>query len=511
MSTRRGWDFCFCRVIRDNNIAIFRQIYLQIRSAILSGSLRPETKLPSTRDLASALNVSRASVVDAYEQLLAEGYTFSKAGSGTYISPGSLRAAEPSRSRNNRQHIGHNRRIPTHSPILDKSLEFTSLGGERPFSMGRVSLDEHAVQALRKIGYRACRSVAHPRHLGYSDPCGFIELREALCEFLYASRAVKCGPEQIVITTGARQGIDIAIRVLLAPGEKAWVEDPGHLWAHSALMAAHAEVYPVPVDEQGIDVETGIMLAPNAKAVFLTPSHQFPTGVTLSMARRRALLAWARETGGWIVEDDSGSEFSYSGHLLPSLQGLDNDECVIYVGTLNKALFPGIRLGYMVVPHTLIPAFTGIRSLIGAHPSTISQAILTEFIGQGHLAVHIRRMRNRYRYQRDMVAAELSRQVGTMVKVQAMDQGTHLVAYLDKVSDVDVEIAARQNGVTVRALNPLYKAAPPRSGIILGFSGHPDRTSIAAAERLARIIRFQYERAADLARASPERVARSEA
>ena len=444
-------------------------------------------------------------MVNAYEQLLAEGYAFSKNGSGTYVSRDSPRAAERDRSISDQPHIGGYRRLPTYSPALDELLAFTAHDDERPFSLGRVSLHENTLQALRKIGYRAFRSVAHPRHLGYSDPRGIIELREALCEFLYASRGLKCRPEQIVITTGARQGIDLAIRVLLAPGEKkAWLEDPGHLWTYSALLTAHADVCAVPVDEQGMDVEAGIRLAPNAKAVFLKPSHQFPTGVALSMARRLYLLAWARETGSWIVEDDSGSEFSYSGRPLPSLQGLDNDECVIHVGTLNKALFPGLRLGYVVVPHALIQAFTGIRSLIDTHPSTISQTILAEFINQGHLAVHIRRMRNRYRDQRDLLATELVRRVGTAARVQAMDQGTHLVVYLDDaVSDLDVETAARQNHVTVRALSRLYRAAPPRSGIILGFTGHQDKAVIAAAERLAGIIRFQSERASDLARASP--------
>ena len=491
MSMRTGWDFCFCQVTRDGHTPIFRQLYLQIRLAILSGGLRPGAKFPSTRSLAQALNVSRASVVNAYEQLLAEGYAFTKSGSGTYISPDFPRAAETDQPT-------ISRRAPTHSPALDELLRFTAHGDILPFSLGRVSLDEQTRHSLYKIACRVSWSIAHPRHLGYSDPLGFIELREALCEFLYASRTVKCRPEQIIITTGGRQGIDIAIRALLAPGEKSWIEDPSHPVIHSALLAAHMDIYPVPVDEQGIDVEAGARLAPNAKAVFLGPSHQFPTGVWLSMARRITLLAWARETGSWIVEDESGSEPSYSGKARPSLQGLDNNECVVYIGSLNRVLFPGLRLGYVVVPHGLIQAFTEIRNLTDTHPSTISQAIVAEFIDQGHLAVHIRRTRNRYRCHRDLLVAELVRRVGATTKVQAMDQGTHLVAYLDDtVSDVDVEVAARQNGVVVRALSRLYKTAPPRSGLVLGFSGYSDKAIIAAAERLAGVIRFQSERASE--------------
>jgi GntR family transcriptional regulator/MocR family aminotransferase len=267
------------------------------------------------------------------------------------------------------------------------------------------------------------------------------------------------------------------------------------------------DIYPVPVDEQGIDVETGTKLASNAKAVFLRPSHQFPTGVGLSMARRITLLAWARETGSWIVEVDSGSELSYSGKPRPSLQGLDNNECVVYIGSLNKVLFPGLRLGYVVVPDRLMQAFIEVRSLTDTHPSTVSQAIIAEFIDQGHLAVHIRRMRNRYRYHRDLLVAELVRRMGAMAKVQAMDQGTHLVAYLDDtVSDVDVEVAARRSGVVVRALSRLYRTAPPRSGLVLGFSGYSDKAIIAAAERLAGVIRFQSERGSESSAGQSERM-----
>jgi GntR family transcriptional regulator / MocR family aminotransferase len=492
MRTRIGPDLCFCQIVRGSGTPIFRQVYAQLRSAILSRTLRPATKLPSTRDLADGLNVARASVVSAYEQLLAEGYAYGKIGSGTFVSADPPQAIERNGSERNRQPVTEKCRVPSHAPIFDALREFSAHGDERPFGLDRVFLDQRTIDAWRKLGYRACRSFAHPRHLGYSDPCGFIELREALGEYLFASRAVKCKPEQIIITTGGQQAIDMAIRVLLAPGEKVWVEDPAHPLTHFALVAARADVHPIPVDEQGIDIEAGIRSAPNARAAFLTPSHQFPTGVELSMARRLAILAWARETGSWIVEDDHGSEFRYSGRPLASLQGLDNGERVIYVGTLNKALFPGLRLGYAVVPHSLIPAFTGLRCLIDRHPSTLSQAILVEFIGQGHFAVHIRRMRNRYRHQRDLLTAELTQRLGPAVTIQAREQGTHLVAHLDEsVSDVDLETAARHNGVAVRALSRLYKVARPRSGVILGFTGYPDNTIIAAAKRLAETIRWR--------------------
>jgi GntR family transcriptional regulator / MocR family aminotransferase len=210
-----------------------------------------------------------------------------------------------------------------------------------------------------------------------------LELRKSVCNYLRAARAVRCEPEQVVITAGTQQALDIVIRVIQGPEKEVWIEDPGYSLTRLALVAAGAKVCPIPVDQQGINVSEGIRRAPRARAVFITPSHQFPKGVVLSMARRLELLAWARESRAWIVEDDYASEFRYGGRPLASLQGLDEAERVIYIGTLNKALFPGLRLGYAVVPPSLVRAFVTARYLMDRQPSSLCQAVVAAFMEEG--------------------------------------------------------------------------------------------------------------------------------
>jgi GntR family transcriptional regulator/MocR family aminotransferase len=314
-----------------------------------------------------------------------------------------------------------------------------------------------------------------------------LELRRSVCDYLQAARGVRCAPEQIVITAGTQQAIDIVTRVMRGPDQEVWIEDPGYSLTRLALVAAGAKVRPIPVDQHGINVAEGIRRAPKACAVFITPSHQFPKGVVLSMARRLELLAWARERGAWIVEDDYASEFRYGGRPLASLQGLDEADRVIYIGTLNKALFPGLRLGYAVVPASLVRAFVTARYLMDRQPSSLCQEVAAAFMAEGHFAAHIRRMRELYRNQRDTLVAALSRRLGNHLTVDPPDQGMHLVAYMRRgLSDVTIERAAREHGVVVRAMSRLYVEAPPQPALMLGFSGYPRQIIAPAIARLAR-------------------------
>ncbi len=249
---------------------------------------------------------------------------------------------------------------------------------------------------------------------------------------------------------------------------------------------------PIPVDAEGMDVGHAIRSAQRATAAVVTPSHQYPLGVVLSMARRLELLAWANETGAWIIEDDWASEYRYSGRPLASLQGLDDGERVIYFGTLNKTLFPGLRIGYAVIPRRLLNAFVSARYLMDRQPPSLQQTVLAEFMRQGHLAAHIRRTRLVYRRQRDALVEELTQQAGPDLAVDTPDQGMHLVAYLQNGrSDVALEQAARESGIVVRAMSPLYMKAPPRSALMLGFSGYPPRRLAHAAAKLAAVLRSQ--------------------
>jgi GntR family transcriptional regulator / MocR family aminotransferase len=485
----QGWaEFYSWRLDRASGTPLFRQIYMQVRSGVLSGVLGPGSKLPSTRAMASGLGAARASVVAAYEQLLAEGYIDSRAGSGTFVSTDLAGLIGRPSHRRVAARLAKPRPVPAPAQAFAEFVQSTAQADERPFNTGRALVDARTVEIWRKLTHRAVRSLgAHD--LGYTDPCGFIELRRSICEYLQAARAVRCDPRQIVVTAGTQHAIDIAIRVLLATGDEVWVEDPGYFLTHRQLLLAEARLQPIPVDAQGIMVEAGLRSAPRARAAFVTPSHQFPTGVQLSMARRLELLAWARQSGAYIVEDDYASEFRYSGPPLASLQGLDDDERVIYVGTLNKALFPGLRIGYAVVPHALLPAFVSARYLIDRQPPSLCQTVVAEFMRQGHFAAHIRRMRLMYREQRDVLAATLTRRAANHLKIDLPDQGMHLIAYLEGgASDIAIEDAAKRNGIIVRAMSRLYRAAPPRSGLMLGFSGFPRSLIVPAAARLSALV-----------------------
>jgi GntR family transcriptional regulator/MocR family aminotransferase len=491
MRSRQSWAELYAfEVNRADDSPLFRQLYQQLRSAILSRRLRPGTKLPSTRELSSQLGVSRSAAVAAYEQLLAEGYTSGRRGSGTYVSSDLLEPIDgnPQKRRKSVAAIKSNA-TQTHS--IGDFVDVTVQSDERPFNLGRTLVDARTVELWRKLSARTFRSLSRG-HLGYSDPRGTIELRKTICDYLQAARAVRCDPEQIVITTGTQHAIDIAIRALPGLDKEVWIEDPGYPLTRQALLAAGAKVRPIPVDGQGIDVGRGIKLAPNAVAVFVTPSHQFPTGVVLSMARRLELLNWAREKSAWIVEDDYASEFRYGGRPLASLQGLDEGERVIYIGTLNKALFPGLRMGYAVVPRTLLRAFVATRYLMDRQPSTLGQTVVAAFMEEGHFAAHIRRMRLLYRDQRDVLVAALKSRLGADLTVDPPDQGMHLVAYTRRgLSDVAIERAGRRHGVIVRAMSRFYVAGVPRSALVLGFSGYPRQTIVPAVERMAQVVEGQ--------------------
>ena len=473
------------QVERDNGTPLFRQLYLQIRAAILSLTLGPGTRLPSTRALAARLRVARASVVSAYEQLLAEGYLVGKIGSGTYISS-DLPEPLVRRPVDRAPAIAARRpRVPRPATRLEQLAQSTGESETRPFAMGRCRVDGRTVEIWRRLSQCALRALGSA-HLGYSDARGLPELCRTLCDYLKAARAVRCEPDQIVVTAGTQQAVDLAIRVLLEPGDEAWVEDPGYPMTRAALLAVGVRTRAVPVDDQGLDVIAGRRAALKARAAFVTPSNHYPLGVVLSMPRRLELLAWAREAGAWIVEDDFDSEFRYAGRPLASLQGLDDNERVIYTGTFNKVLFPGLRIGFAVVPRPLLRAFVTARYLTDRHPPSLSQVVAAEFMRQGHFTTHLRRMRQLYREQRDTLARELERGAGTEVTLEVPDHGMHVVAYLRHGrSDVAVERAAAARGVVARAISPLYAAAAPRSGLLLGFTGFAPETIAPAVARLA--------------------------
>lgn len=468
---------------RRTSTPLFRQVYAALSTAIVDGRLPAGARLPASRALAEQLDLSRTVVVAAYEQLLAEGYATGRIGSGTYVAPDL-----PERP-GGRAPIAKTRRTAGSGALrLAGKVDVTLHSDDRPFNLGRTLIDQRTADQWRRLSARALRAMPKS-HLGYGDPRGSAELRGAIAAYLAGARGVRCDAEQIIVTSGTQHALDLVARVLLPAGSEAWVEDPGYPLTREVLAAGGVATRPVRVDAQGIDVAAGIAVAPRARAAFITPSHQFPTGVVLSMARRLELIGWASASNAWIVEDDYASEFRYGGRPLAALQGLDAAGRTIYIGTLNKALFPGLRAGYVVVPEQLLSGFVTARYLMDRQPPALQQEVLAAFIAQGHLASHIRRMRARYRDQRDRLVATLRRRAGDRLDVEPPDQGMHLVAYLRPgLSDTAVERAALAEGVVVRALSRLYMNARPRQGLLLGFSGYPAAAIAGAAGRLANLL-----------------------
>ncbi|MFN3512648.1 MAG: PLP-dependent aminotransferase family protein [Phenylobacterium sp.] len=464
---------------------VIRQVYDQVRGAIVAGTLKPGGRLPSSRDFAARLGVARASVVAAYDLLLAEGYAVARVGSGTFVSgdlsgvtelrpPVAERARPPE--------------IPPRVRDLDEMVLPAPQSDPRLFSTGRTLLDARAYDAWGRSMRRALRTLG-PEHFGYSDPRGDAALRAAIADYLRAARGGVCEPDQVLVTSGAQHAVDIAVRALLRPGDPVWMEEPGYPATRHALTAAGADIHAVRVDASGLVVAEGMAAAPQARVAFVTPSHQYPLGVTLTMGRRMELLNWARDAGAWIVEDDYASEFRYDGPPLASLQGLDGGDRVLYVGTLNKALFPGLRLGYAVAPRPLAAALANARQLMDRQASTLTQAVVLDFMREGHFAAHIRRRRIAYKAQRDLLAAELRARLGYVLEVDAPEGGMHLIAYLkDGRSDLAAEAQADAGGVTVRAISRLYRRIEPRSGLMLGFTGFPVRAIPAGVARLAQAL-----------------------
>jgi GntR family transcriptional regulator/MocR family aminotransferase len=460
---------------------VIRQVYDQVRNAIHAGALKPGGRLPSSRDLAQRLGVARASVVAAYDQLLAEGYAVGRTGSGTYVSEdlSGVLDVRPCADPPPAKSAPPTKRPPSVPPLSEQA---------QTFSNGRTLMDARALDAWAASTRRALRNLS-PEHFGYSDPAGDPRLRAAVTDYLRAARGVVCEPDQVIITTGAQHAVDLTVRLLLKPGDRVWLEDPGYASTWSALTAAGADAVAVPVDRSGLIVQEGIARAPDARAAFVTPSHQYPLGVALSMGRRLELIAWARQAGAWILEDDYASEFRYAGAPLASLQGLDGGERVIYVGTLNKALFPGLRLGYLVAPRALVEPFAELRRNADRQPPTITQAITLDFMESGQFAAHIRRRRLAYKGQRDALAEALERRLGHILEPDVPDQGMHLIAYLkDGRSDVEVEARARSRGVVARAITPLFHGQPARPGLMLGFTGFPARAMDGGVARLSAVL-----------------------
>jgi GntR family transcriptional regulator / MocR family aminotransferase len=480
---------------RASGVPLYRQLYDGLREAILSGRLRPGARLPSTRVLASDLATSRNTVLAAFGQLLAEGYLEGRVGAGTTVAgtlPETLLRARPEPTGPGRP--GRRPRLSRRGALLVGTRAALSRGAAtaHPFRPGLPGLDAFPFDLWTRLLARRWRRV--PRQLlDYGEPAGYAPLREAIAAYLGEARAVNCEASQVIVVTGAQQAVDLAARVLLDPGDTAWVEDPGYQGARGALIAAGIRLAPVSLDGEGLDVRRGARVAPEARLVYVTPSHQYPLGVTMTLHRRLALLEWASASGAWILEDDYDSEYRYAGRPLAALQGLDAAGRVIYAGTFSKVLFPALRLGYLVVPPELVDAFVAARALTDRHSPSVTQAALADFIDGGHFARHVRRTRALYAERQDTLVRAARRTMGGLLEVTPAEAGMHLMGWLPAgADDRTAARAALARDVDTPPLSS-FRVRPARSGerggLVLGYAAYTPREIDDACGRLAAALR----------------------
>ncbi|MGH9337319.1 MAG: PLP-dependent aminotransferase family protein, partial [Vicinamibacteria bacterium] len=403
---------------------------------IVERRLRGGQRLPSTRSLAAELGISRIPVLNAFEQLLAEGYFESQVGAGTFVAkslPDELGTpGDPAAGR--RPAVRPGRRVVSRVPaVLVRSKPEPWLRGWGAFRVSQPAVEHFPFRVWSSLMARHFRN---PRRslLQYGDPMGHRPFRETIASYLRTARAVRCEAEQIMVVSGSQQALEITARVLLDPGNPVWVEEPGYGGARDILTMVGAHLVPVPVDGEGLDVAGGITRCRKPRAAYVTPSHQYPLGVTMTASRRLQLLNWARRCGSWIIEDDYDSEYRFESLPVASLQGLDRDSRVIYIGTFSKVLFPALRLGYIVIPADLVRSFIAVREAMDIFPPTLYQAVLTDFIDEGHFSRHLRRMRQLYRERRQALFEALTKEVGGALHIVGDEAGLHLTARLAKGS-----------------------------------------------------------------------------
>jgi GntR family transcriptional regulator/MocR family aminotransferase len=461
---------------RPRHVTLTRWLLDELRRAIVDGRIKPGTRLPATRDLARQYGIARGTVVTVFEQLESDGYLRGRVGGGTWVAEQFAMRSAPSR-------------VPLlprdrPAPLTGLSFPFPS----RPFLLSMPALPEFPTKVWARIGSRRLRSESSNFQVA-QDPRGFSPLREAIAVYLESSRAVHCHPDQIVILSGVQQGLDLLTRLLVKPGDPVWMEDPGYFGAAIAFRNAGARIVPVPVDERGLRVAEGRRLCGNARLAYVTPGHQFPLGMTMSLESRLDLLEWAGLSRAFVIEDDYDSEFRFRGKPMPSLQSLDKNGSVIFLGTFNKLLFPALRLGYAVLPPALIEPFLELRYGTDLRCAGLDQTILCDFIVEGHLARHIRRMRELYAARLNAFLETSKKHAQGLLKIAPIHAGLHVTGLIENgLTSRQAESAARANGVETMGLNRLTLRRRDLHGIVMGFAAYDERAIARAIAKLAQAL-----------------------
>lgn len=484
----------FISLNANDDLPMYQKICLAIRQSILDGNLAAKTRLPSTRNLAYQLGVSRITVVNAFEQLLAEGYLEGKTGSGTFVAkelPENLLQTKSKTSKITAKPTTNELRLS----VFGKKVEAENVFKNRlisqtkfvPFQNGLTAIDEFPFEIWSRITNRIIRN---PKRnlLGYGDAAGYFPLREAIAKHLTSARGVNCTAEQVFITSGAQQALYLAAGIFLERGDSIVIEEPCYLEARNVFSANDAKIISVEVDNEGLNA-ANIPSDNKIKLAYVTPSHQYPLGVTMSLSRRLALLEWAKKNNAWIIEDDYNSEFRYAGRPIESLQGLDKSGRVIYVGTFSKTIFPGLRIGCLVLPSNLVGIFSAAKNLIDVHSPMLEQAVLAEFINEGHFSRHIRRMRTLYQKRQEILLENCEKYLKDFVEIKKADAGMHLVGFLhEHISDSNLFEKGLEKDLKLSPLSNYYTNFPKRNGIIFGYTAFNEKEISNAIKQIAEIF-----------------------
>lgn len=477
---------------RARGATIYRWLYDELRRSMLDGRLTAGTRLPSSRALAQQHGIARGTVVAVFEQLAAEGYVETRVGAGSFV-----RRSLPEKF------------LPPEAPARPVAAKASGAGlsargrrlAQSPFPVGESkpgaaafrtdfpALDVFPTALWSRVAARRLRRATRTLLLS-GEALGYRPLREAIAGHLGPARGIACSADDVVVTSGTQQSLDLVSRLVLDEGDRVWVEDPGYPGAAALLRGLGAEVCPVPVDADGIDCAAGVRRARIAKLAYVTPAHQFPLGVALSAARRLELLRWARGVNAWIFEDDYDGEYRFAGRPLAALRSLDQSGCVIYAGSFSKTLFPTLRLGYLVVPSRLAPPLAAARSLIDRYPPVLDQAVLADFIGEGHFGRHIRRMRELYARKLEVLRTAAATELNGLLDLVETRAGLQTVGWLARsIRDQDAERAAAAEGLDVTAVSRFAFERKVRPGLMLGFAMADERTLRQGVTKLASVLR----------------------
>lgn len=474
---------------------VSHQLYSAMRDIIHAGGLHTGERLPASRTLASDLKISRTTVINVFEILTSEGLVESRTGAGTFVSD-SWMATRPE---------------PQHSPVIEpQAMQKPRLSGvitraldlfvdrlphkTRAFTTALPAFDAFPGALWAQHLTRSWRS-HHEVSMGYADPRGHMPLRQAIASHLLSNRGIKCEAEQIFIVSGAQQAFQLIGTVLLDPNDQVWFENPGAIGASNSLLASGAKLIPVPVDQDGLVVAHGLSQAPNFRLAFVTPSHQQPLGVSMSMQRRHALLQAAENANAFVIEDDYDGEFRYCGNPPPTLKSIDSVGRVIYVGTFSKTLFPALRLGFLLAPDTLVDVFNRVSKALLQGVATHHQAVVADFMQEGHFATHIRRMREIYAERHQVLCDTAAQQLAGILDIVPTDTGLHTIGRIPHhLCEKDIAAAALRRDIVVTPISRYCIAPTDQKGLVLGFSGIKPEEIVTGVNTLAEVMdRFETE------------------